>query len=68
MTAWGFYLFCFLLGTAWMMAGMAVFSIMDPEGEVDDLVMGEDYALMTFFRSLLFWPLTAWVIHQRRSR
>lgn len=67
MNLWALYLLGFLCGAAWIMAGMAVFSIIDPEGEFDELVMG-DSDLWMFFRSLLFWPVVAVVIHLRRPR
>lgn len=67
MNSWALYLLGFLCGAAWLMAGMAVFSIVDPEGEFDELVMG-DFELLSFFRSLLFWPVVVLVILHRRPR
>jgi len=55
-------LLIFLGGWVWTVAGMAVFSALDPEGKHDQWVMGSDYSIVHFALSLLFWPVVAWRI------
>ena len=61
-------LYLFLSGSAWVVTGMALFAWFDPEGEHDDLVMGDDYSIVQFGIAAVLWPLALLAMWLRKGR
>lgn len=63
-------LLIFLLGWVWTMIGMQAISIIDPEGQYDELTMGrgKEPSIVKFGIAILFWPITEAIIRYRRKR
>ena len=56
------YWLAFFFGCLYVMIGMEAFSRLDPSGDWDEFLMGEDHNPVRFGLALLSWPAIAFMM------